>query len=132
MLALFQKSRRSHRVAAAPDPTRTALERALLRQDRAQARTLLAELQEREPAEPRWPHKLAEVLAAAGLRPEAARAYRHAATLYAKRGFEARAFAMTRLARSLTDKSVPLQASHPSLIPDPSSEAQLCVTFTGK
>jgi hypothetical protein len=100
---------------------RTELEQALARRDNERARALLADLQVLEPAEPRWPHKLGDLLRAAGRDEEAAIAYRQAGRVYSDRGFGDRSRAMTVLARTLAGRSAPLpnvRPVHPSLRPD--------------
>ncbi len=107
--------------ASAQASARTELEQALLRRDNTRARALLVDLHALEPSEPRWPHKLGELLRAAGLEQDAAVAYRQAARVYEERGFAERARATIVLARSLSGRSAPLSAvrpAHPSLRPD--------------
>jgi cytochrome c-type biogenesis protein CcmH/NrfG len=96
----------------------TALAFASAKRDHAREHDLLIELVEQEPSDPRWPHKLGDVLRKLGQESEATVAYRRAARLYADKGFVDRARALTQLARSIGGRSAPLTPQHPSLRPD--------------
>ena len=77
---------------------RSELERARRRGDHSREQELLIELEATEPKEPRWPHKLGDVLRRTGRNAEAAAAYDRAAERYAYSGFRERADAMRLVA----------------------------------
>ena len=134
MFDLFRRDskpsqRRNTRSDSDRDLARAALVRAVIKADHVAERRALTELLELEPREPRWAHKLGDALRKAGMRPQAAQAYRRAAELYAEVGFAQRSHAMTRLARSLSDRSGPLNSLHPSLAPDAGTQAAVSPTF---
>jgi CRP-like cAMP-binding protein len=80
---------------------REVLEKAVEKQNRAGAADALLKLIVLEPDEPRWPHRLGETLARLNRTAEAERSYAQAATLYASKGFLARAIAVAKLAVEL-------------------------------
>lgn len=123
MFGMFQKPRiiqtqsRKRSQPAAREALCAELARAAARGEIERERELLVELQMLEPGEPRWSHRLGDLYRKAGSETEAAAAYRAAATLYADKGFEDRALAMTRVARMLSDRSRPLTFVHNSIRP---------------
>ena len=94
-----------------------ALASALAHRDHARALSVLAQLEELESADPRWPHKCGDVQRQLERPHEAAAAYRRAAERYAAQGFDRRSDAMRRLARSRAGQSARLVPLHPSLRP---------------
>ncbi len=95
---------------------REVLEKAVEKQNRAGAAEALRKLIVLEPDEPRWAHRLGETLARLNKGPEAERAYAQAATLYAAKGFLARAIAVAKLAVELNPARADLLRS---LDPEP-------------
>lgn len=97
--------RRNANVAAERDHAQAALARAVMREDRAAEQRVLTTLQKLEPSEPRWPHRLGDVLRRTKHGGEAALAYQRASELYAELGSAERALTLTRLARTLDERS---------------------------
>jgi hypothetical protein len=83
--------------------------------DKEGALALIPELRQREPSDPRWPHKLGDLLRFCGRRTEASDAYLEAARLYADQGLPDRARAIAGLAASLSQPAPP--EAQPSLAP---------------
>ncbi len=101
---------------------RETLEKAAAKQNRALAAETLTKLIALEPDEPRWPHRLGETLARLNRSAEAERAYAQAATVYAAKGFLARAIAVAKLAVELNPARVDLLEA---LDPQPAQSLRL-------
>jgi hypothetical protein len=108
---------RRQRAAQERDFAPAALARAVVRGDCAAEERALDGLQTLEPSEPRWPHKLGDLLRRRGRANDAAQAYLRAGRLYADLGFAQRAQAMSSLARSLGQGEAPPRVPHASLRP---------------
>lgn len=80
---------------------REAWERALEKGKHAEAAKALGELEELEPSEPLWSHRLGEALRRLGRTADAVDAFARAADRYVQRGFLPRAVAMAKLVTSL-------------------------------
>ncbi len=80
---------------------RAELEKALNAQKVNQALDLYELIEERNPHEPRWPHRKGDLLQRMGREGDAVRAYERCVELYAAKGFVARAAAMAKVILSI-------------------------------
>lgn len=76
---------------------RAELSRALEHGRLIEALEIYELVEQRQPDEPRWPHRKGDLLCRMGRERDALRAYERAAYLYSAKGFDARAAATARL-----------------------------------
>lgn len=80
---------------------RDQLQKSLLKERFGEALAHYQALQRMEPSEPRWPHRLGDLLKRLHRPEEAVQAYERAVDLYAQQGFVARAAAMAKVVMSI-------------------------------